>query len=130
MITTRGRLLLTNQVIFDQADFFESDGFTRVLGLGVADLAVALFFNNLLQPWPLLLGNDVTDAQVRSGSIYWSEVAGSPGIYSVRLRPNAIGYWRLLLTYTAGEQIRAQDYDIAAQIPVGESGLKASFVKP
>jgi len=130
MATTRGRLVQTNQVILDQADFFQSDGFTRVLGLGVADLVAQVFFKNAPQPWALMLGNGVTDAQVKSGTVYWNEVPGSPGFYNVRFRPNAIGYWRLLITYTAGEQIMAQDYDVAAQVPLAESGLKASFTKP
>lgn len=130
MPTTRGRLVQINQIIIDQADFFQSDGFTRVLGLGISDVVSQLFFNNQLQPWPLVLGNGVTDAQVRSGTIYWNEIPGSPGFYNVRFRPNAIGYWRLLITYTAGEQIMAEDFDVAAQVPVVESGLKATFTKP
>ncbi len=130
MATTRGRLVQINQVIIDQADFFQSDGFTRVIGLGVDDLSLQLFFNNLLQPWTFVLGSGVTDALVKSGSVYWNEVPGSYGIYSVRFRPNAVGYWRLLITYAAGSQIMGQDYDVLSQIPTIESGLKASFVKP
>lgn len=130
MSTTRGRLVHINQVIIDQADFFQADGFTRVLGLGVSDLVAQLFYNNTPQPWPLLLGNGVTDALVKSGTLYWNEIPGSPGNYNVRFRPNAFGYWRLLITYTAGEQITAQDYDVAPQVPFAESGLKATFVKP
>lgn len=130
MATTRGRLVQINQVIIDQADFFGTDGFTRVTGLLPANLTSQLFFNNLLQPWSLLLGSGIPDALIKSGTLYWNEVPGSPGIYNVRFRPNAVGYWRLLITYAAGTQIMGQDYDVLAQIPVVESGLKASFVKP
>lgn len=130
MPTTRGRLVQINQVIIDQADFFQPDGFTRVTGLGVASVTHQLFYNNVLQPWPLLLGTGVTDALVKAGSVYWNEIQGLPGMYNVRFRPNAVGYWRLLITYAPGEQIMGQDYDVVAQVPVVESGLKASFVKP
>ena len=65
-----------------------------------------------------------------SGKIYWTEVTGSPGIYNVRWRPNALGYWRLLISYAAGTQIMGQDYDIVSQVPLAESGLRASFTRP
>lgn len=130
MATTRGRLVQNNQVIFDQADFFESDGFTRVVGITTSDLTSQVFYENVLQPWPLVDGAGVSDANVVSGNIYWNEVPGSPGIYNVRWRPNVIGYWRLLITYASGTQIMGQDYDVVSQVPLAESGLRASFTKP
>lgn len=130
MATTRGRLVQINQTIIDQADFFEVDGFTRVTGLTIADLTHELFFNNVLQPWPLVDGSSVSDAAVVSGNVYWNEVPGSPGFYNVRFRPNAIGYWRNLVTYTAGTQIMGQDFDVVSQVPQAETGLRASFTKP
>ncbi len=130
MATTRGRLVQINQVILDQADFFQSDGFTREAGLTPSDLTSQIFYLNTLQPWPLMDGFGVTDQQVTSGKIYWTEVPGSPGIYNISWRPNALGYWRLLITYTAGTQIMGQDYDVVSQVPLAESGLRASFTRP
>ncbi len=130
MPTTRGRLVFANQTVDDQADFFQSDGFTRVTGLTPSQLVGQLFFDNQLQPWPLISGAGLTDTQIASGNVYWLEVPGSPGIYSVRFRPNALGYWRLLITYTAGQQIMGQDYDVVAAAPTVDQGLKASFLKP
>ena len=130
MATTRGRLVQINQTIIDQADFFEPNGFTRVIGLSITDLTHEIFFNNILQPWHLVDGSSVSDAAVVSGKVYWNEVPGSLGFYNVRFRPNAIGYWRNLVTYTAGTQIMAQDFDVVSQVPQAESGLRASFTKP
>jgi hypothetical protein len=130
MATTRGRLVYANQTVDDQADFFQSDGFTRVTGLTVSNLVMQLFFDNVAQPWQFLSGANLTDTQIPSGGVYWLEVPGSPGIYSVRFRPNAVGYWRLLITYTAGQQISGQDYDVNPPPPTVDQGLKASFVKP
>lgn len=130
MATTRGRLVYANQTVDDQADFFQPDGFTRVTGLTVSNLSMQLFFDNQLQPWTFVTGANLTDTQIASGSVYWLEVPGSPGIYSVRFRPNAIGYWRLLITYPAGQQISGQDYDVNATPPTVDTGLKAAFVKP
>ena len=129
MSTTRGRHVYTNQVVFDQADFFQSDGFTRVTGLTPAQLTCQLFFNNSLANWPLNASPGTTDAQVASGRVYWVEVPGSEGYYNVRWRPNAVGYWRLVITYPAGTQIMAQDYDVLNQPQTVDQGLKASFVR-
>jgi hypothetical protein len=130
MPTTRGRLVQQNQVVYDQVDFFQSDDFTRVPGLTPSSLVLQVFFENVPQPWPLVNGLPTTDAQVASGNVYFNEIAGSPGFYTVRWRPNAIGYWRLIITYTAGQQIDGQDYDVVSSVPTVESGLSASFIKP
>lgn len=130
MATTRGRLVQNNQVVYDQVDFFQSDGFTRVTGLSASTVVLNVFFENVPQPWPLANGIPVSDAQVASGYVYFNEVPGSPGYYNVRWRPNAIGYWRLLITYVPGQQIEAQDYDVVSGLPSVETGLSASFIKP
>jgi hypothetical protein len=128
MATTRGRVVYTNQVVIDQVDFFEPDGFTRVTGLVIGNLTSELFFNNVLQPWSLTDGSATQDAQVVSGAVLWNEISGSPGFYSIRFRPNAEGYWRLLINYPVGTQITAQDYDVRTQPPLAVPGLRASFV--
>ncbi len=128
--TTRGRLVYANQTVVDQADFFQSDGFTRVTGLTVNNLVCQIFFDNQLQPWPFVTGANLNDTQIASGNVYWLEIPGNPGFYSVRFRPNAIGYWRLLITSTAGQQSLGQDYDVSSAPPSVDQGLKASFLKP
>ena len=131
MATTRGRQVFANQIVFDQADFFQTDGFARVTGITVSQLTCEIFFNNTPLPWPLVSGVGVSDAQVAAGKVYWMEIPGDPGRYSVRWRPNAIGYWRLLITYPAGTQIMGQDYDVVTQPMTNvDQGLKASFIKP
>ena len=130
MATPRGRLVYTNQAILDQADFFQSDGFTRVTGISTAQITSQLFLDNVLLFWPLTSGVGITDAQIVAGYIYWNEVTGAPGFYSVRFRPHAVGYWRCLINYAAGEQISAQDYDVVSQPPNVDQGLKTAFIRP
>jgi hypothetical protein len=130
MATTRGRLVQVNQVVLDQVDYFQTDGFTRVVGLGTAQLVSKIFFNNVLQPWPLVSGLSVPDAQVVSGKVYFNEIPGTPGFYNVRFRPNAVGYWRNVLTYPTGTQEAAQDFDVVSSALSAEGGLNASFIKP
>ncbi len=130
MATTRGRLVRINQTIIDQADYFQADGFTRVPGLTIIDLTSQVFFNNILQAWPLIDGSSVSDNQVTSGFLYFHEIPGTSGNYSVRFRPNSAGYWRTLLSYAAGQQILAQDYDVNAEpVQLSGGGLSANFAK-
>jgi hypothetical protein len=128
--TTRGRLVQINQVVIDQADYFDFDGYTRVTGLTPSDLTMQLFINNGLQPWLFVDGTLTADAQIVSGKVFFNEVPGSPGIYSLRFRPDSLGYWRLLVDYRQGNQIMAQDYDVTPNQPLVSSGIKSSFVKP
>jgi hypothetical protein len=64
---------------------------------------------------------------VSTGHLYWDTHEGYNGI---RWRPNAVGYWRILLTY--GYQIVGQDYDVnpGSGVVVPGGGLKASFTGP
>jgi hypothetical protein len=130
MATTRGRIVQANQIVLDQVDFFQPDGFTRVVGLTPGQLVSQIFFNNTMQPWPLVAGLGVTDAQVAAGRVYFNEIPGSPGFYNVRFRPNAVGFWRNLLAYPAGTQDAAQDFDVIASTGALEAGIKSSFIKP
>lgn len=122
------RIVFPNRAILDQADILQPDNFTRVTGLTSAAIVSTLFFNNLAQPWSLVDGTLVTDAQIASGTVYWNEITGQPGFYSVRFRPNAVGFWRLNLAYAAGSRLVTLGYDVVPEPPVVATGLKASFV--
>lgn len=129
MPTTRGRLVYNNLVVYDQADFFRLDGYTRVTGVTPSHIVCEVYYNNALQPWTLISGFGLLESQVTSGHVYWDDLGG---VYGIRWRPNAVGYWRILLNYVAGSQILGQDYDVNAGtgVPTPSGGLKASFVGP
>ena len=127
--TIRGRIVRINQTVIDQADYFLGDGFTRQTGLTFVDVTSKLFFNNVPQPWNLVNGAPLSDSQIKSGTVYFHEIAGAPGFYSLRFRPNTPGYWRLTLTFAAGQQMLAQDYDVTAEPLQIQGGLTASFTK-
>lgn len=126
---SRGRQVGANQPVLDQAEFFQNDGFTLVTGITPVQLTSILFFNNVVQPWPLVDGTSTTDAQIASGKVYFSAIPGAPGYYSLRFFPGALGFWRVILTYAIGQQIVAQDYDVVAPPLTPDTGLKASFVR-
>ncbi len=128
MPTTRGRIAISNSVIYDQADFFSLDGYTHV-HVGLPDLVLQVYHQNILLPWDLVSGVGVIDSGVVAGHVFAEALAS--GAISLRWRPNAVGYWRLLLGYTAGHQLLAQDYDVTPAGASGSvSGLKVSFTKP
>jgi hypothetical protein len=129
VLTTRSRFVLHNETVLCQADFLGPDVFTRVPSLTVPQVGFDLFYNNTVMPWTPVDGTAVSDAQVVSGKIYWSEIPSRLGFYSVRFRPNAVGYWRLVLTYASGLQTYATDYDVLGTQPNGSDGLQYSFVK-
>jgi hypothetical protein len=130
MLTSLWRLVQNNEEIDDQVDFLAGDVFTRIVGITVPQLSLKVFFNNQLQSWPLINGQGITDAQVVSGSVYFNEIAGAPGYYSVRWRPSGVGFWRLVLNYAAGQQTVALGYDVKSEAPLIDSSLSASFIKP
>ncbi len=129
-MTTSNRFIYANQLVLDQADFFEGDGYTRVVGLTPLTVSLSLFFNNVLQVWPFVSGDAVADGQVLGGNVYLNEIPGTSGFYSLRFRPNAVGYWRVSLAYPDGLQVVNLDYDVVAVPPTISQGLKPSFTPP
>jgi hypothetical protein len=127
-VVVYGRLIPINRVVIDQADIFAPDDFTRITGLTVADFTATLFYNNVAQPWAFQSGDTVTDAQVAAGTVYFNQITGQPGFYSVRFRPNAVGFWRLTLDYAVGLRTLALGFDVVPEMPLVASGLKSSFV--
>lgn len=128
MAITRVRRIQTNEAVLDQADFFQGNGYDRVISLTPAAVALKVFQANQFQPWTLVDGSNVTDALVVSGYVYWNEIPGAAGFYSIRWRPTTAGFWRLALTYPAGTQTVLLDYDVyTPPTSPGETGLRASF---
>ena len=122
------RQVPTNETVCAQADFFQLDQYTRVTGIVASQVTVRVFWQNAVQPWLVVTGTGITDAQVVSGKVYFHEIAGAPGFYSVRFRPNAAGYWRLVIDYPTGQQIVVQEFDVTPR-PATATGLQGSTVK-
>lgn len=124
----RSRQVFHNELVLAQAEFFDSDNYTPLSGLTPSDLTCQVFFDNILQPWSLLLGAGVSDSLVTSGQVFWSEIPAAAGTYSVRFRPSGIGFWRVRLAYPTGEQLLSYEFDVLAK-PHVTTGLQTSFIK-
>lgn len=121
----RWRHVQNDQTVLDLVDIFQNDGFTRIGDLEYSQVSAQVFFNNALQAWDVVSGDGVTDAQIVSGKIYWSEVQS--GIYGIRWRPNAVGFWRVSFTYADVPQIVTYDYDVSV-FGAPDRGLRTSFI--
>lgn len=125
-----GRQLPAGQLIRDQADFYIPAGsINRMTGVAYTSLNLVVFADNALISWPLADGTNVADVSVSAGKVYFNEIAGSPGYYSVRFFPDRIGFWRLILRETTlGEEV-ILSYDVTPARPGPASNeLNASFV--
>jgi hypothetical protein len=122
-----GRQVPTGALVKAQADFFSSPGsVARATGIQASDLVLSLFYNNSLLAWPLSNGSGVSDSSISSGRVYFNEIPVASGFYSVRLFPDQVGYWRVVLVNVSLAQESSFEFDVSPATPI-VSGLNASF---
>ena len=128
-----GRLLPAGSVVRDQLDFYSPPGsFIRVAGVSVNALTSKAFLNGSVLPWPLVDGAGLPDSSLSAGSVYFNEVPGAPGYYAVRIFPDRVGYWRIVVYHSASMSEQIREYDVipaGALSPVQQGGLTATFSK-
>ncbi len=98
----------------------------------VANLSFEQFVNSSSLAWTLADGSVVADSSISSGTMYFHEISGSAGFYSVRFLPDRVGFWRLIFRNASiGIEI-IKEFDVVAAgslKPSSSSGLVASFVQ-
>lgn len=110
-VVNKSRLVQINRLAFEQVDIFQSDFFTRIPGLVPSDVSLTLTYNNEVVAWPLVSGVAVTNGEVSSGRVYWSELANNA--YGLRFYPNALGLWVVEVAYAATpQQITVVGFDV------------------
>lgn len=114
-------------VCHSQIDIYAPDGVFRQPGVGVSSVSFKVFYNNSLVAWDPVDGTNTPDSSISSGKVYFNEVSGSPGYYSLRFYPNASGYWRIVAFVGMLNREVAVDFDIAKPSVVSTSGIVASF---
>jgi hypothetical protein len=123
------RSVFSQGVIRDQIDFyFPSGSSQRTTGLTASIIQATLFVNNALMSWPLMDGASVPDSSISSGYIYFNEISGSPGFYSIRFFANKVGFWRLVMKNNSTGIEQVKEYDVTSSSN-NSSGLNASFTK-
>ncbi len=124
----KSRTVTANQIVFDQADIFQANGLTRITGIDPGGFTFRLHYNGTVKSWALVDGSSITDGQVVSGQVYWSEIGSATGFYSIRWRPDAVGYWHLSFAYAAVAQTSLSEFDVVPA-PTSPQGLTVSFTK-
>lgn len=124
-----GRSISAASLVSDQIDLYDPPGSViRALGVLLADVSVTVFANNVLLPWTIQDGTAVPSSSISAGIIYFNEIVGSPGFYSIRFFPDRIGFWRLIFSVPSITAEVIREFDIN---PTGSSspanGLNASF---
>lgn len=126
-VVNKSRLVQINRIAFDQVDIFQSNFFTRITGLTPADVTLSITFNNEVVAWPLVDGSAVTNGEVASGKVYWSQLVS--GAYGLRFYPNALGLWSLSVSYAASpQQITIIEFDVI-NLPLNyvDQSIRAGF---
>ncbi len=123
-----GRSVSAGCLIRDQADFYLPGGTQRASGISVSQVSLDAFSDNGLLEWPIADGSAVADSSISAGTIYFSEIYGAPGFYSIRFFPDRVGYWRMVLRVSAFGSEAIREYDITPSSSSPSNGLNASFL--
>lgn len=122
------RACSSGKLVLDQVDLFLGDGITRAQDVVPTDLQLRVYLNGEQLNWPLVTGVGIPDVRVTAGKVYWTEF--STGFYSIRFFPNAVGTWRVLLTYPAHNQAVSLSYAVAPQVRNDYgTGMRATFIR-
>lgn len=126
-----GRIVSAGSLVRDQLDVYNPpDSFTRSTGTQPTGISVKLFVNNAPVSWPVQDGSGVADSSIGAGTVYFNEIPGSPGFYSIRFFTDRPGFWRLVILIAATSAESVKEYDvIPAQQGSTSGGLNATFVR-
>lgn len=127
-----GRLVSAGALVYDQLDFYLPAGsINRPSGVVVGNLSLTVFADNAVMTWPLADGSAVADSSISAGTVYFNEIAGAPGYYSVRFFPDRVAQWRLVFVNAGLSAEVRRDYTALPPgvLRPGTGGLNASFSK-
>ncbi len=124
-----GRLLSAGHLVRDQIDIYIPAGsVNRRAGENFTQLVLVSFVDNNLIAWPLADGTNVPDSSISAGVVYFNQIPGAPGFYSIRFFPDRVGFWRLIFQEQAlGEEV-ILSYDIVPPQGSTPNSLNASFL--
>jgi hypothetical protein len=121
-----GRTVSAGSIVRGQMDLY-SAGITRQAGVLAAAVTAAVFYNNLPVSWPVADGTSVLDSSVSAGSVYFHEISGVSGYYSVRFFPDRVGFWRICLKHAGLGVESVLEFDVVPAAQPAAGGLNASF---
>jgi len=73
-------------------------------------------------------GLTIPDSSISSGFVYFNEIPGSPGFYSVRFYPDRTGFWKLVYSIPTLPAEVIREFDVSPSgLSSSANGLNASF---
>jgi hypothetical protein len=125
------QVTVTNAIPFSATyiiKIFSSSTTSRAVGILVTSLTLSIFLNNSPLSWSVQDGLTVPDSSISAGIVYFNEIPSYPGFYSVRLFPDRVGYWRIVLVSASLAQESSFEFDVVPANP-SPIGLTATFTK-
>lgn len=120
------RAISTSTLIFDQI-VIRAVGGARIAGALHSQFTLRVFLNGALQSWTISSGSGVQNASISAGTLYFQEIPGASGFYSVRLFIPGPGFWTFSLQYNPTPQEVVLEFDASSSSPDCSSGTIASF---
>jgi hypothetical protein len=118
-------LILPGDIFRGQSDFFSSG--SRISNISNTGISVKVFYNNILQSWGVQDGTSVNDQSISSGNVYFNQIPSAVGFYSVRLFPDRIGFWRIIITHTLSSSEYVLEFDVKGNC-TSSGGIAYSFL--
>ncbi len=110
------RIVQSGVVVFDQVDIVNPAwSNNRINGLTIESVDVTVFINNKRKYMQIVDGSTVLDQFITTNSIYFNEINGSPGYYSVRFFSDSVGFMRVILSVKPNASEHILSYDIVAK---------------
>jgi hypothetical protein len=122
------RIIPAGSIAYGQVDIYlPGPGFNRIVGLNASAASLTAFINNAQLTWTLMNGTSIPDSSVSAGFVYFNEILGSAGYYSVRFFPDRTGFWRIILKFSSIPAEIVLEYQVA---PAGlfEPQAKGSLI--
>jgi hypothetical protein len=125
------RQVSAGTLVLSQLDFYTPNTITRMTGILSTDIVFKLFANQINLNWPLIDGIQIPDSSISAGTVYFNEIAGFAGFYSIRFFPDRIGFWRLIFNHAPSQSDLILEFDVLSSnifTPGGtDRGLVANF---
>lgn len=111
------RRLIVNQLAYDTViPTLNGDSARPVTGLTYSNFTADVVINGGYMPWEVLSSANVNVMDVLPNKIYVNEVSIGSGVYSIKWWPSQVGFFHIIMKWTAGNQYYDMKYDIVPSV--------------
>jgi len=126
------RQVPASNIVLSQLDFYTPNTINRMADIKSVDFIFKMFVNQTVLNWFLIDGTYIANSDISSGNVYFNEITGAVGYYSVRFFPDRVGFWRLIFNHVPSQSDLVLEFDVlpsSSFTPGGsvDRGLTANF---